>query len=74
MPTMHNNVLVWGSIEDATIQQAARLSRLPFVVGHVALMPDAHVGLGSTIGTVFATSGAIIPAAIGVDIGCGMVA
>ncbi|WP_298208945.1 RtcB family protein [Ferrimicrobium sp.] len=74
MPTMHDNVLVWGEIEQATVDQAARLSRLPFVRGHVALMPDAHVGMGSTIGTVFGTNGAIIPAAIGVDIGCGMVA
>ncbi|WP_298337797.1 RtcB family protein [Ferrimicrobium sp.] len=74
MPRMHDNVLVWGEIEDATIDQAARLSRMPFVTGHVALMPDAHVGMGSTIGTVFGTRGAIIPAAIGVDIGCGMVA
>ncbi|WP_308464360.1 RtcB family protein [Ferrimicrobium sp.] len=74
MPRMHDKVLVWGEIEDATIDQAARLSRMPFVTGHVALMPDAHVGMGSTIGTVFGTRGAIIPAAIGVDIGCGMVA
>ena len=47
---------------------------MPFVHGHVALMPDAHVGLGATIGSVIATRGAIMPSAVGVDIGCGMVA
>lgn len=69
-------LLVWGSdnIEPDTIEQAAKTSRLPFVHGHVALMPDAHFGLGSTVGSVIATQGAIIPAAIGVDIGCGMIA
>jgi tRNA-splicing ligase RtcB len=75
MPTMRDNVLSWASdIEDATLQQAAKTARMPFVQGHVALMPDAHVGFGSTVGSVFATKGAIIPSAIGVDIGCGMIA
>lgn len=75
MPTMHENVLSWASdIEDATLTQAAKTARMPFVEGHVALMPDAHVGFGSTVGSVFATRGAIIPSAIGVDIGCGMIA
>lgn len=74
-PTEHDNVLVWGSdIEQGTIDQAAMASRLPFVHGHVALMPDAHIGKGSTVGSVIPTLGAVIPAAIGVDIGCGMVA
>ena len=54
--------------------QAARAARLPIVAGHVALMPDAHVGIGATVGSVIPTEGAIIPAAVGVDIGCGMVA
>ncbi|HLU74895.1 MAG TPA: RtcB family protein [Nonomuraea sp.] len=69
------NLLSWASeIDDQTIAQAARAARLPFVSGHVALMPDAHVGIGATVGSVIPTEGAIIPAAVGVDIGCGMVA
>lgn len=68
-------VLSWASdIETKTVEQAARTARLPFVVGHVALMPDAHLGLGSTVGSVIPTEGAVIPSAIGVDIGCGMIA
>lgn len=65
----------WASdIEPDTVEQAARTARLPFVEGHVALMPDAHKGLGSTVGSVVPTRGAIIPSCVGVDIGCGMVA
>lgn len=73
---VRENVLAWGAdiIEQATMEQAAKTARLPFVEGHLALMPDAHVGKGSTVGSVIPTSGAIIPAAIGVDIGCGMAA
>src|SRR3954463_13232409 len=68
-------LLSWASdIEPATVEQAARTARLPFVAGHVALMPDAHVGIGATGGSVIPTDGAIIPAAVGVDIGCGMIA
>lgn len=68
-------LLSWASdIEQGTVDQAARTARLPFVEGHVALMPDAHVGIGSTVGSVVPTRGAIIPACVGVDIGCGMVA
>lgn len=68
-------VLSWASLlDDATREQAARTAALPFVAGHVALMPDAHLGKGATIGSVIPTHGAIIPAAVGVDIGCGMVA
>jgi tRNA-splicing ligase RtcB len=75
MPERIGNVLSWGSdVEKSTIEQAARASRLPFVKGHLALMPDAHVGMGATIGSVIPTKGAIIPAAVGVDIGCGMIA
>jgi len=75
MPKKIGNVLSWGSdIEKETIEQAAKASRLPFVTGHLALMPDAHVGMGATIGSVIPTQGAIIPAAVGVDIGCGMIA
>ncbi|MES2641477.1 MAG: RtcB family protein [Myxococcota bacterium] len=54
--------------------QLANLARLPFVYPHVAVMPDVHVGIGATVGSVIATFGAIVPAAVGVDIGCGMVA
>ncbi|GAA2903240.1 RtcB family protein [Streptosporangium fragile] len=69
------NLLSWASeIDERTIEQAARAARLPFVSGHVALMPDAHVGIGATVGSVIPTEGAVIPAAVGVDIGCGMVA
>ncbi|MEU8249580.1 RtcB family protein [Nonomuraea sp. NPDC048916] len=69
------NLLSWASeIDEGAITQAARTARLPFVSGHVALMPDAHVGIGATVGSVIPTEGAIIPAAVGVDIGCGMVA
>lgn len=75
MPEMHDNVLVYASdIEPNTIEQAQKSASLPFIHGHVALMPDAHVGFGSTVGSVIPTRGAIIPAAIGVDIGCGMIA
>lgn len=59
-------------VEEDAKKQLRKLAGLPFVFKHVAVMPDVHGGLGSTIGTVFATKGAIIPAAVGVDIGCGM--
>jgi RNA-splicing ligase RtcB len=68
-------LLVWSDeIEPQALAQAERTSRLPFVTGHVALMPDAHFGKGACVGSVIPTAGAIIPAAVGVDIGCGMVA
>ncbi len=71
----HGNVLTWASdIEPATLAQASVVAGMPFVQGHVALMPDAHIGKGATIGSVIPTRGAIIPAAVGVDIGCGMIA
>lgn len=74
-PTKIGNVLSWASdIEPGTIDQAQKAASLPFIAGHVALMPDAHIGFGSTVGSVIATRGAIIPSAIGVDIGCGMAA
>jgi tRNA-splicing ligase RtcB len=55
-------------------EQLEKLAQLPFVFHHVAVMPDVHVGKGSTIGSVIPTLGAVIPAAVGVDIGCGMMA
>ena len=61
-------------MEDAAFDQLRKLSALPFVHRHLAVMPDVHAGKGSTVGTVIATRGAIIPAAVGVDIGCGMCA
>lgn len=66
-------VKIWASdLEPEAEQQVRNLSTLPFIYKHVAVMPDAHAGKGSTVGTVIATQGAIIPAAVGVDIGCGM--
>ena len=68
-------LLSWASdLDPAAAAQAERTARLPLVAGHVALMPDAHVGIGATVGSVIPTRDAIIPAAVGVDIGCGMVA
>ncbi|MFN0030317.1 MAG: RtcB family protein [Acidimicrobiales bacterium] len=70
-----DNLIVWGSdIEPGTIRQAEKASRLPILAGPVALMPDAHIGIGATVGSVIATHGAVIPSAVGVDIGCGMIA
>lgn len=60
--------------EDAAIQQMKNVAKLPFIHKHVAAMPDCHWGLGATVGSVIATKGAIVPAAVGVDIGCGMCA
>ena len=60
--------------EEGAVKQAENLAKHPVVFGHVALMPDAHQGYGMPIGGVIATDNAVIPAAVGVDIGCGMVA
>lgn len=65
----------WASILDPqTRAQAELAATMPFIHPHIALMPDAHLGKGATVGSVLPTVGAIIPAAVGVDIGCGMVA
>ena len=65
---------VWGTdIDEGTISQAYKVAKLPILAGPVALMPDAHVGIGSTVGTVIATKNAIVPSCVGVDIGCGMI-
>lgn len=61
-------------VEDTAKQQLLNLSNMPFIYKHVAAMPDVHWGMGATVGSVIATKGAIIPAAVGVDIGCGMAA
>src|SRR5688572_9693160 len=63
-----------GEIEAAARQQLVNISRLPIVHHHVAAMPDVHLGIGATVGSVIPTKRAIIPAAVGVDIGCGMMA
>ncbi len=68
-------VLSWASIiEEKTRNQAEMISRSAIVDGHVALMPDAHFGLGACVGSAIVTKGGILPSAVGVDIGCGMIA
>jgi tRNA-splicing ligase RtcB len=68
-------VLSWASILDPeTRTQALRTAQMDFIRPHLALMPDAHLGKGATVGSVIPTERAIMPAAVGVDIGCGMVA
>jgi tRNA-splicing ligase RtcB (3'-phosphate/5'-hydroxy nucleic acid ligase) len=68
-------VKVWtDSIEPEAMRQLKNTASLPFVFRHVAAMPDVHLGIGATVGSVVATKGAICPAAVGVDIGCGMMA
>lgn len=61
-------------LEDAAREQLLNVAGLPFIYPHVAVMPDVHWGKGATVGSVIPTKGAIIPAAVGVDIGCGMAA
>lgn len=61
-------------VDEGAKKQLANTARMPFVFSHLAAMPDVHVGLGATVGSVIATKGALIPAAVGVDIGCGMMA
>ena len=71
------NVHAWTDgldVEFDAINQIRNIAGLPIVSGHVAVMPDVHLGSGATVGTVLPTQGAIIPAAVGVDIGCGMLA
>jgi tRNA-splicing ligase RtcB len=66
--------LPWDEIEPEAQEQIKNTASLPFVFRHVAVMPDCHYGKGATVGTVLPTKGAIVPAAVGVDIGCGMIA
>jgi tRNA-splicing ligase RtcB len=61
-------------VEEVAKQQLRNLAGMPFIHKHIAAMPDVHWGMGATVGSVIATKGAIIPAAVGVDIGCGMAA
>src|SRR6266853_1152126 len=61
-------------LEDQARTQLLNVARLPFIFKWVAAMPDVHWGIGATVGSVIPTKGAIIPAAVGVDIGCGMMA
>ena len=62
------------AFDDDARRQVSNIAMLPFIHEHVAIMPDVHVGAGATVGSVIPTKGAIIPAAVGVDIGCGMMA
>ena len=61
-------------VEDGARKQLLRAAQMPFIFKHVAVMPDVHIGIGATVGSVIPTNNAIIPAAVGVDIGCGMMA
>src|ERR1700753_3043292 len=75
MEKINERLVNWASLLEAeTKGQAEKASRLPFIFPHIALMPDAHLGKGATVGSVIPTLNAIIPAAVGVDIGCGMAA
>ena len=75
MEQISKRLFNWASIlEENTREQAVLASSMPFVWPHLALMPDAHLGKGATVGSVIPTLGAIMPAAVGVDIGCGMIA
>src|SRR6478752_5332447 len=72
----HIGILSWAN-HDFSVEEQSMLrnvSRLPCLFKHVALMPDAHLGKGSMVGSVIATKSAVIPATVGVDIGCGMMA
>ncbi len=75
MEQISKRLMSWASIlEDQAREQAVTTSTLAFINPHVALMPDAHFGLGSTVGSVIPTVDVVMPAAVGVDIGCGMAA
>src|SRR3954466_7940400 len=71
------DVLAWthpGEIEGVALDQLKNIAALPWVFHHVAAMPDVHFGKGATVGSVIAMKDAVSPAAVGVDIGCGMAA
>src|SRR5687768_16143988 len=70
-------IKLWAPVEEiesVALDQLRNVAALPWVAHHVAVMPDVHVGTGATVGSVIAMRGAVAPAAVGVDIGCGMVA
>jgi tRNA-splicing ligase RtcB (3'-phosphate/5'-hydroxy nucleic acid ligase) len=68
-------IRVWArSLDEATIRQLRDIASQPYVVLHVAAMADAHVAEGVAVGTVFATENTVVPAALGGDLGCGMLA
>ena len=73
---LSDTLLAWGAegIDPKALHQAHVTSKMPFIHKHMALMPDAHWGMGATVGSVIPSVGAIMPAAVGVDIGCGMIA
>ncbi|WP_119303647.1 RtcB family protein [Dongia deserti] len=73
----HAPVKMWTkgvAVEEGAKEQLAKTARMPFIYKWIAVMPDVHKGIGSTVGSVIPTLGAVIPAAVGVDIGCGMIA
>lgn len=75
--SQRNPIKLWTKgvdVEEGALQQLRNIASMPFIHSHVAAMPDVHWGLGATIGSVIATNGVIIPAAVGVDLGCGMMA
>jgi len=75
MKKINERILSWASdLEEKAEEQVRNIASLPFIFKHVAVMPDAHMGKGACVGSVVATEGAIIPACVGVDIGCGMIA
>ncbi|MBI4353224.1 MAG: RtcB family protein [Candidatus Omnitrophica bacterium] len=77
MVRLEDKILVWlnpEKIEGQAKQQLYNVAELPIIFRHIAVMPDCHWGIGATVGSVIATKAAIIPAAVGVDIGCGMIA
>jgi len=75
MQQISKRLMNWASILEPNVrEQAERTAAMPFIYPHLALMPDAHLGKGATVGSVIPTLGAIMPAAVGVDIGCRMMA
>lgn len=75
MPAGNTSLKLWTNgvqVEDAAIEQLKDVAKLPFIFKHISAMPDIHAGKGATIGSVIATQKAVLPAAVGVDIGCGV--
>src|ERR1700750_1169660 len=75
MERISKRLVSWASLLDEKTRARAEMTAgMPFIHPHLALMPDAHLGKGATVGSVIPTLGAVIPAAVGVDIGCGVMA